>query len=260
MYNPQDHYWLRRSGAVYSTAQSREISVDEATTNEQYQAWLTSGWHPTVYPCSTEVIDPGFEPVIPPDITPEELEELTEQYVPPTYAESRDELAKVLAPYGLYVYPRTETENVILASEEAQALIMPRLVKVTARTETFTPEEFNIFGKAGLYDNWEPNRNYPTAKRLLYSGIVYQTRQPVLSQAHQLPGSTGMESIYLPISREGEISDGSREHPFNFIWGMSVYPMKYYSYSDHVYQYIFETANPACYYNPGEANFWELVE
>jgi hypothetical protein len=75
-YNPGDWYWQKAGGALYSSARQGEVTPD----NQQYQDWLAAGCLPTPYPKDEAGI------------------------------ESRHELAKVLAPYGLKVYPLTPEE------------------------------------------------------------------------------------------------------------------------------------------------------
>lgn len=110
MYSIHDHYWRKRDGSVYSTGQSRELTAQEAATDQAYQAWLATGRHPTAYPCGGEIVDPGAPVNILATDTPEQVAAKLAAYVPPTYAESREELNQVLARYDLRILPLSEEE------------------------------------------------------------------------------------------------------------------------------------------------------
>ena len=43
---------------------------------------------------------------------------------------------------------------------------------------------------------WEPGTSYAQYAPFVYEGVMYFTRQAVVSAEHQQPGSTGMEAIY----------------------------------------------------------------
>lgn len=78
-YDPADHYWKHQdSNLAYGSRRGLEIDV---TTDETYREWALANW-PTPYP----------------------LDEFGE--------ESPDELRKVLAPYGLKLYPLTLLERI----------------------------------------------------------------------------------------------------------------------------------------------------
>ena len=53
---------------------------------------------------------------------------------------------------------------------------------------------------AGLFASalpaWEPGTSYAQYAPFVYEGVMYFTRQAVVSAEHQQPGSTGMEAIY----------------------------------------------------------------
>ena len=43
---------------------------------------------------------------------------------------------------------------------------------------------------------WKPGTSYAQYAPFVYEGVMYFTRQAVVSAGHQQPGSTGMEAIY----------------------------------------------------------------
>ena len=43
---------------------------------------------------------------------------------------------------------------------------------------------------------WKPGTSYAQYAPFVYDGVMYFTRQAVVSAEHQQPGSTGMEAIY----------------------------------------------------------------
>ena len=43
---------------------------------------------------------------------------------------------------------------------------------------------------------WEPGTSYAQYTPFVHEGVMYFTRQAVVSAEHQQPGSTGMEAIY----------------------------------------------------------------
>ena len=74
-YNPFDWYWIRKDGSLYASGRGGDVSAEAAGRDIAYQAWLKAGGAPTPYPRD----EAGQE--------------------------SRAELVKVLAVYGLRVYP-----------------------------------------------------------------------------------------------------------------------------------------------------------
>jgi len=107
-YDPQNHYWAKADGSLYSSASMTTVPADDAV----YLAWAEAGGIATLYP----------------------LDEAGE--------ESEAELAAVLAPYGLTVYP--DPNAAIDAQIQAlEATVTQRRLREAALTDE---------GKAWLAD------------------------------------------------------------------------------------------------------------
>ena len=109
-YTPENHYWLK-ADVVYSTALRGEVPLD----NKQYLEWLSAGNMPTPYPKAEDN---------------------------KTY--SREELARVLATYGLQVFP--------LTMEETQMMFVAAIQK-----------RLDNFAKSRNYDNIMSVATYATS-------------------------------------------------------------------------------------------------
>ncbi len=84
IYNPYDHYWRKQDGSAYHSRRECEVPADDP----EYQAWLADGNVPKEHPRNH-------------------------------YGEEdREWMLAILQPWGLKIYPLTETEEY----EENQSL------------------------------------------------------------------------------------------------------------------------------------------
>ena len=80
----------------------------------------------------------------------------------------------------------------------------------------------------------------------------------MLSAESQPPFAAGMLAVYRPLSMDpetGDEPDGSREHPFAFLYGMDVKNGSYYSYEGKLW--LAKADMPACVWVPGTAGLWQ---
>lgn len=159
--------------------------------------------------------------------------------------------------------PLTAEEQESLAHTAALSIISSSMARTYIQTASFSTGEFALFSTAGLFDEWAPNVQYSKGFRLVCDGVVYEVQQDVLSVESQPPFATGMLAVYRPLSVDpetGDEPDGSREHPFAFLYGMDVHSGKYYSYNNHLY--LAKSDMTACVWPPDTEGLWqwELVE
>lgn len=154
---------------------------------------------------------------------------------------------------GEYVF----TEHVPDAAEiqaqaevEASAIITRAAKKQAAETAELTDSEIAIVGKAGYLDEWAPDMDYKTGKRLTFKDMVYILMQDVRSQAHQPPDAAGMLAIYRPASVDasGNEPDGTLDNPIPLIMGMDTIKDKHYLWQGQVYLAL-QDAKP-CIWEP----------
>lgn len=159
--------------------------------------------------------------------------------------------------------PLTTEEEESLAQTAALSIISSSMARTYIQTASFSTGEFALLTNAGLFDEWAPDVQYSKGFRLMCDGIVYEVQQDVLSVESQPPFAAGMLAVYRPLSVDpetGDEPDGSREHPFAFIYGMDVYSGKNYSYNNHLY--LAKSDMMACVWPPDTEGLWqwELVE
>ena len=118
MYNPQNHYWVKADGTIYSSEAMGIIAADDAA----YLEWLDRGGKPTRYP----------------------LDEAGN--------ESEAELAAVLAAHGLFVSARAKREAEILAELDAldAATTRPLRAVLAAQATSKTPAQADLTRLADL--------------------------------------------------------------------------------------------------------------
>ena len=129
------------------------------------------------------------------------------------------------------------------------------------QTGAFAAAEFATFAKAGLFTDWAAGQTYAKAYRLAHKGVVYEVMQEVTAIENQPPDATGMLAVYRPLSvapETGEEPDGSREHPFAFLYGMDVTKDSYYTYEGKLW--LAKADMPACVWTPGTAGLWQWEE
>ena len=161
--------------------------------------------------------------------------------------------------------PPTEEESpaqvVAKAKAQSSTILMARMQADMVQTGAFTAAEFTTFAKAGLFTDWAAGQTYAKGYRLAHKGIVYEVMQEVTSLENQPPDAAGMLAVYRPLSVDpetGEEPDGSREHPFAFLYGMDVTKDSYYSYEDKLW--LARADMPACVWVPGTAGLWQWEE
>lgn len=161
----------------------------------------------------------------------------------------------------------TEDELAAQAFAEARAqsstILMARMQADMVQTGAFAAAEFATFAKAGLFADWAAGQTYAKGYRLAHKGIVYEVMQEVTALENQPPDAAGMLAVYRPLSVDpetGDEPDGSREHPYTFLYGIDVERDKYYSYGDKLY--LAKSDMPACVWPPDTEGLWqwELVE
>lgn len=178
------------------------------------------------------------------------------------YAEAHPDEVTIEEPY-------VPTEEEIAEAERAQAeaqavsLLAAKSRANAVQTTAFTPSEFSLLAKAGLFPAWTAGETYPQGYRILHEGIVYEVVAAggVTAQAHQPPNAEGMLAVYRPLSADpetGEAPTGAQDDPIPYIAGMDVEQDKYYSYNGKLYKA--ETNMPACVWTPGTAGLWQWTE
>ena len=161
--------------------------------------------------------------------------------------------------------PPTDEELAAQAVAEARAqsrsILMARMQADMVQTGAFTAAEFTTFAKAGLFTDWAAGQTYAKGYRLAHKGIVYEVMQEVTAIENQPPDAAGLLAVYRPLSVDpetGEEPDGSREHPFAFLYGMDVTKDSYYSYEGKLW--LARADMPACVWTPGTEGLWQWEE
>lgn len=157
--------------------------------------------------------------------------------------------------------PLTPEEQESVAYEAAVSILTSAMVRGYAQTASFGTGDFSLFAKAGLFSEWEADAQYTKGTRLVCDGIVYEVQQDVLSLENQPPFAAGMLAVYRPLSvdpESGEEPDGSREHPYAFLYGTDVQEGSYYSYEGKLW--LAKADMPACVWVPGTEGLWQWEE
>ena len=157
--------------------------------------------------------------------------------------------------------PLTAEEQESLAQTAALSIISSSMARTYIQTASFSTGEFALFSTAGLFDEWAPDVQYSKGLRLVCDGIVYEVQQDVRSIESQPPFAAGMLAVYRPLSVDpetGDEPDGSREHPYAFLYGMDVTKDSYYSYEGKLW--LARADMPACIWVPGTAGLWQWEE
>ena len=147
------------------------------------------------------------------------------------------------------------------AKAQSRTILMARMQADMVQTGAFTATEFTTFTKAGLFTDWAAGQTYAKGYRLAHKGIVYEVMQEVTAIENQPPDAAGLLAVYRPLSVDpetGEEPDGSREHPFAFLYGMDVTKDSYYSYEGKLW--LARADMPACVWVPGTAGLWQWEE
>ena len=190
----------------------------------------------------------------------------TEKYPPEAAvwcSENNAYIAKQGEEYIISPVPQPTEEELtaqVLAEARAQSrsILMARVQADMVQTGAFTAAEFATFAKAGLFTDWAAGQTYAKGYRLAHKGIVYEVMQEVTAIENQSPDAAGMLAVYRPLSVDpetGDEPDGSREHPFAFLYGMDVTKDSYYSYEGKLW--LARADMPACVWVPGTAGLWQ---
>ena len=147
------------------------------------------------------------------------------------------------------------------AVAKSRTILMARMQADMVQTGAFAAAEFAIFARAGLFTDWAAGQTYAKGYRLAHEGIVYEVMQEVTAIENQPPDAAGMLAVYRPLSVDpetGEEPDGSREHPFAFLYGMDVTKDSYYTYEGKLW--LARADMPACVWTPGTEGLWQWEE
>ena len=167
---------------------------------------------------------------------------------------------------GTIVFTKPTDEQLsaqALAEARAQSstILMARMQADMVQTGAFAAAEFATFAKAGLFTDWAAGQTYAKGYRLAHKGIVYEVMQEVTAIENQPPDAAGLLAVYRPLSVDpetGEEPDGSREHPYAFIYGMDVTKDSYYTYEGKLW--LARADMPACVWTPGTEGLWQWEE
>ena len=200
------------------------------------------------------------------EVLAETWHKVHETDLPAPEDEYRFEPGEVALVDGNYVktwkkVPLTAEEQESLAQTAALSIISSSMARSYIQKASFSPGEFALFSTAGLFDEWAPDVQYSKGFRLTCDGIVYEVQQDVLSVESQPPFAAGMLAVYRPRSVDpetGEEPDGSREHPYAFLYGMDVTKDSYYSYEGKLW--LAKADMPACVWTPGTEGLWQWEE
>ena len=152
-------------------------------------------------------------------------------------------------------------QAVAVAMAQSRSILMARMQADMVQTGAFAAAEFATFAKAGLFANWAAGQTYAKGYRLAHKGIVYEVMQEVTAIENQPPDAAGMLAVYRPLSVDpetGEEPDGSKEHPYAFLYGMDVTKDSYYTYEGKLW--LARADMPACVWTPGTEGLWQWEE
>lgn len=151
--------------------------------------------------------------------------------------------------------------QIAAAQAQSRTILMARMQADMVQTGAFAAAEFATFARAGLFTDWAAGQTYVKGYRLAHKGIVYEVMQEVTAIENQPPDAAGLLAVYRPLSVDpetGEEPDGSREHPFAFLYGMDVTKDSYYSYEGKLW--LARADMPACVWTPGTEGLWQWEE
>ena len=157
--------------------------------------------------------------------------------------------------------PPTEEELAAQAVAQSSSILMARMQADMVQTGAFAAAEFATFARAGLFTDWAAGQTCARGYRLTHNGVVYEVMQEVTALENQPPDAAGMLAVYRPLSvnpETGEEPDGSREHPYAFLYGMDVMKDSYYSHDGKLW--LAKAGMPACVWVPGTEGLWQWEE
>lgn len=144
-----------------------------------------------------------------------------------------------------------EAESMTQAKAEADNAIVRHMRQTTLQTSSFSRFELSAMAKAHIFEVWQAGQTYTAGYRLEHEGVVYEVVQAVVAQDHQPPSAEGMLAIYRPLASAGSYGmDGSKETPFEFIYGMDVHSGEYYTYDGKLWLAVGDML--PCIWYPGQ--------
>lgn len=156
---------------------------------------------------------------------------------------------------------KQEELDIAEATEISTTMLSARVMRSMAQTEAFTVSEFATLAKAKQFPEWTPGETYTAGRRVTYEGVLYEVVQQVTAQEHQPPSAEGMLAIYRPLSSVGSYGmDGTKEKPFEFIYGMDVHSGEYFTCGGKFWKAVGDML--PCTWYPGQEGVsqWEKVE
>ena len=148
-----------------------------------------------------------------------------------------------------------EAEEVSAAQLQVNSAINARMRTVTLQTATFSVPELAAMAKAHSFEAWQAGQRYEKGYRLEHEGVIYEVIQQVTAQEHQPPSAEGMLAIYRPLSSSGSYGmEGSKEKPFEFIYGMDVHKNEYFTYEGKLW--LATNDMLPCTWLPGSVGAW----
>ena len=148
-----------------------------------------------------------------------------------------------------------EKEESAAAQMQANSILNARMRAATLQTSAFSVPELATMAKAHSFDEWQAGETYEKGYRLEYEGVIYEVVQQVTAQEHQPPSGEGMLAIYRPLASAGSYGmDGTKEKPFEFIYGMDVHKNAYFTYDDKLW--LATNDMLPCTWLPGSVGAW----
>lgn len=192
-------------------------------------------------------------------ITPEEADEafaIAEEHAgAPGKIDLRvDELAEAVEDVGQSLMQVIDTADAAGQGVQASTFAIQRIMTVIDARDDIILDMAEVFAD----NEWMPDTRYIPNEIIPHKGVLYRmmAAEPIVSQAHQPPGSEGMLAVYRPIVQEhaGTVGD-----PIPFVYGMDVAMGKVYMFEDVLYTSDRDVL--ACVYYPGAAgvHFWTEV-
>ena len=148
-----------------------------------------------------------------------------------------------------------EAEEVSVAQMQVNSVINARMRVTTLQTAAFSVPELATMAKAHAFESWQVGQTYEAGYRLEHDGVIYEVVQQVTAQEHQPPNAEGMLAIYRPLSSAGSYGmDGTKEKPFEFIYGMDVHQNAYFTYDGKLW--LATNDMLPCTWLPGSVGAW----
>lgn len=165
-----------------------------------------------------------------------------------------DELAEAVEDVGQALMQVTDNAAAAGQGVQASTFAIQRIMTVIDARDEIILDMAEVFAD----NEWRPDTRYIPNEIIPCKGVLYRmlAAEPIVSQAHQPPGSEGMLAVYRPIEPDHA---GTAGDPIPFVYGMDVSMGKVYLYEDGIYTPDRDV--PACVYYPGApgVHFWTEV-